>query len=132
MFAAAPAGTGNAPTIFRKEVDRMPGTKKLVRGASVARAPKLDLVGRARAEVETLVKDARRVGTGVQKRAERAMYDLEHRAERIFADLEARAVKAVAPVLRRTFATQREVRELRTMVVELARKVDDLARRPAA
>ena len=110
----------------------MPGIKKLVKRAPVARGGKLDLVGRARAEAESLVKDARRMGVGVQKRAERAVYDLEHRAERLLDGLEARAVKAVAPVLRRTFATQREVRELRALVMELARKVDDLARRPAA
>jgi hypothetical protein len=98
----------------------------------VARGRKLGLVDRARAEAETLVKDARRVGTGVQKRAERAMHDFEHRAEKLLGGLESRAVKAVAPVLRRTFATQREVRELRAMVAELARKIDDLARRSAA
>ena len=110
----------------------MPGTKKLVRRAPVARGGKLDLVRRARAEADSLVEDARRMGAGMQKRAERAMYDLEHGAERLLGGLEARAVKAIAPVLRRTFATQREVRELRAVVMELARKVDDLARRPAA
>jgi hypothetical protein len=110
----------------------MPGTKKLVRRAPAARDGKLDLVRRARAEAESLVKDARRMGLGMQKRAERAVYDLEHRAERMLVGLEARAVKAISPVLRRTFATQREVRELRLLVMELTRKIDDLARRPAA
>ena len=110
----------------------MPGTKKRTKPAPVARGGKLDLVGRARAEAESLVKDARRMGVGMQKRAERAGYDLEHRAERLLGGLEARAVKAMSPVLRRTFATQREVRELRALVMELARKLEDVTRRPAA
>jgi hypothetical protein len=110
----------------------MPGTKKRTNRGPVAPGRKLDLVGRARAEAQSLVKDARRLGVGMQKRAERAVSDLEHRAERLLGGLEARAVKAVSPVLRRTFATQREVRELRALVMALARKVDDLARRPAA
>jgi hypothetical protein len=46
--------------------------------------------------------------------------------------LEVRAVKAIAPVLRRTFATRREVGELRMALAALARKVDDLERAEVA
>jgi hypothetical protein len=106
--------------------------KKVVKVVPAARGGNLDLVRRARQDAESLVKDARRVGVGMQKRAGRALQDFEHRAEKLLGGLEVRAVKAVAPVLRRTFATQRELRELRALVMALARKVDDLARRPAA
>jgi polyhydroxyalkanoate synthesis regulator phasin len=89
---------------------------------------KLGLVDQARTEAESLVKDLRRVGTGVQRRAERAMHDFEHGAEKLIGGLEARAVKAIASVLRRTFATRREMRELRGTVADLTRRLDDLAR----
>jgi polyhydroxyalkanoate synthesis regulator phasin len=90
------------------------------------------LVGRARAEAEGLVKDVRRVGASVQKQAERAMRDVERRAQRILGGLENRAIKALEPVLRRTFATQREVRAVQATVAELTRKVDAMGGRPAA
>lgn len=89
-------------------------------------------MGRARAEAEGLVKDVRRVGAGVQKRAERAMHDVERRAERMLDGFEKRAVKAVEPMLRKTFATEREVRAVQAMVAELTRKVDALMARAAA
>jgi hypothetical protein len=92
----------------------------------------LGLVERARAEAEHLAKDARRVGVDMQKRAERAMHDLEHGAEKLVDGIEARAVKAMAPVLRRTFATQREVRELRAAVTDLTRRLDELTRAEVA
>jgi hypothetical protein len=53
--------------------------------------------------------------------AERAMHDCEHRAEQLVGGLEMRAVKAVKPVLRKTFATQSELREVRTLLAKLAR-----------
>ena len=90
------------------------------------------LVDRARAEAESLVKDARRVGVGVQKRAERALHDFEHGAEKLLGGFEVRAVKAIAPVLRGTFATRREVGELRMALAALTRKVDDLERAEVA
>jgi len=111
----------------------MPKLKKVVKSSrSVKSGGKVGLVGRARAEAKSLVKDARRVGEGVQKRAEKVLHDFERRAEKLIGTVEVRAVKAVEPVLAKTFATQREVRALRVMVEALARKVEDLARRSAA
>jgi polyhydroxyalkanoate synthesis regulator phasin len=111
----------------------MPRSKSVVKASPPAlRGKSLGLVGRARAEAETLVKDARRVGDRVQKRAEKVVHDFERRAEKLVGTIEGRAVKAMAPVLAKTFATRRDVQELRVLVAELARKVDDLARRSVA
>src|SRR6185436_5200611 len=90
------------------------------------------IVDRARAEAQMLVKDARRVGVGVQKRAERALHDFEHGAETLLGGLEVRAVRAVAPVLRRTFATRRDVGDLRMALAAVTRKVEDLERAEVA
>ncbi len=103
----------------------MPRTSKL-EGPASARA---GLVRRARSEAEALVRDAQRVGTQVQRSAEKIVADFERRAERVISRLEVRAAKAVAPALKRTFATRRELREMRGVLRELAEKVDDLARR---
>jgi polyhydroxyalkanoate synthesis regulator phasin len=81
---------------------------------------------------QSLVRDARLVGERVQKRAEKAVLDIERRAEKLLGTVEVRAVKALEPVLTRTFATRREVRELRQLVDALTRKVEDLARRSVA
>jgi polyhydroxyalkanoate synthesis regulator phasin len=111
----------------------MPKLKKVVKTSRpVKRGGKVGLVGRARAEAKSLVKDARRVGEGVQKRAEKVVRDFERRAEKLIGTIEVRAVKAMEPVLAKTFATQREMRELRSLVEALARQVEDLARRSAA
>lgn len=109
----------------------MPKTKKLVKAAP-ASARRVGLVGRARAEAESLVRDARRVGERVQKRAEKAVLDFERRAEKLIGTVEVRVIKAMEPVLAKSFATRREVRELRTLVDTLARKVEELARRSVA
>jgi polyhydroxyalkanoate synthesis regulator phasin len=111
----------------------MPKAKKVEKvSRAVGRNSKVGLVGRARAEAESLVRDARRVGEGMQKRAEKAVLDFERRAEKLIGSIEVKAIKAVEPVLTKTFATRREVRELREMVIALARKVEELARRSAA
>ncbi|MCC6848716.1 MAG: hypothetical protein IT294_09455 [Deltaproteobacteria bacterium] len=87
------------------------------------------LVGRARVEAGALVRDAQRVGARVQKRAEKLVADLERRAEKVVNGLETRAVKALAPALKRGFATRRELNEMRTAVRKLVERVDDLARK---
>ena len=46
----------------------------------------------------------------------KAVLDFERRAEKLLGTVEARAVKAMAPVLAKTFATRREVRELPALV----------------
>ena len=107
----------------------MPKTKKLVKAPpAVVRSGNIGLVGRARAEAESLVRDARRVGERVQKRAEKVVVDFERRAERLIGSVEVRAVKAMEPVLAKTFATRREVRELGKQVNVLASKIEELAR----
>ncbi|MCC6765618.1 MAG: hypothetical protein IT293_13235 [Deltaproteobacteria bacterium] len=85
------------------------------------------LVKRARVEASALVRDAQRVGAQVQKRAEKIVTDFERRAEKVVNGLEARAAKAVEPALKRTFATRRELSEMRAIVRKLVEKVDDLA-----
>ena len=105
-------------------------TEKVKR--AVAQASKVGLVGRARAEAKSLVKDARRVGEGVQKRAEKAVANFERRAEKLIGTIEVKAIKAVEPVLTKTFATRRELRDLREIVNTLARRIEELARRSAA
>ena len=107
----------------------MPRPKTMLK---VPRTGKAGFMGRARVEAEGLMKDARRVGAGVQKRAERAIHDMEYRAERMLGGLEARAVKAIEPMLRKTFATQREMRAVQVKMAELMRKIDALAARSAA
>ena len=111
----------------------MPKTRKLVKAPpGVVRRGNVGLVGRARAEAESLVRDARRVGERVQKRAEKVVVDFERRAEKLIGSVEVRAVKAMEPVLAKSFATRRELRELRDLVNALARQVEELARRSAA
>ena len=111
----------------------MPKTKNVVKAPrTVARSGNVGLVGRARAEADRLVRDARRVGEGVQKRAEKVVLNFERRAEKLIGSIEGRAIKAMAPVLAKTFATRREVRELRQLVSALTRQVEELVRRPAA
>jgi hypothetical protein len=112
-------------------IEEVPVMLKPTKMAKIA-GRNIGLVDRARAEAEILVKDARRVGVGVQKRAERALHDFEHGAETLLGGLEVRAVRAVAPVLRRAFATRREVGELRMALAALTGKVDDLERTEVA
>ena len=59
-------------------------------------------------------------------------FDFEHGAETLLGGLELRAVKAVAPMLQRTFATQREVGALRMELAALTRKVNGLERAEVA
>ena len=105
----------------------MPRSRRAGRvGAKVADG---GLVGRMRNEAQVLVRDVQRVGTQMQKNAEKVIADFERRAEKLVGRIEVRAVKAMEPALRRTFATRRELREMRATVKELAETVGDLARR---
>lgn len=101
----------------------MPRAKKAGRAtASAVSAAGAGLVGRARNEAKVLVRDA-------QKSAEKMIVDFERRAEKLVGKIETRAVKAMEPALKKTFATRRELREMRAVVSELAETVGELARR---
>lgn len=101
----------------------MPKAKKAGRTAVTAVGGRgAGLVGRARDEAKVLVRDA-------QKRAEKIVVDFERRAEKLVGTIETRAVKAMEPALKKTFATRRELREMRAVVTELAETVGELARR---
>lgn len=105
----------------------MPRANKSGRVAAIPTAA--GLVGRARDEAQVLVRDVRRVGAQMQKNAQKVITDFERRAEKLASRIEVRAVKAMEPALKRTFATRRELREMRAVVKELAETVGDLARR---
>lgn len=101
----------------------MPRAKKVGRvTAKTVGAAGAGLVGRARDEAKVLVRDAR-------KGAEKMITDFERRAEKLVGKIETRALKAIEPALKKTFATRRELREIRTVVSELAETVGELARR---
>jgi polyhydroxyalkanoate synthesis regulator phasin len=75
------------------------------------------------------VNDVRRVGERVQQRAEKVVRDFEKRAEKLVGKVETRAIKAVEPVLAKSFASRREVQDLRARVAELERQLKDLSKR---
>ncbi len=90
------------------------------------------LVSRARKEAKVLLTDARRLRRDAQRRAEKAVTDLEHRAERMLRTVETRAAKATEPVLGKSFASHREIRELARRVADLEKRVREMAKKYAA
>ena len=104
------------------------GAKK---GRASVRARNQGLVSRARNEAKNLVSDVRRVGERVQKQAEKVVRDFEKRAERLIGTVEARVVKAIEPALAKSFASRRDVQDLRARVAELERQLKDLNKRAA-
>jgi hypothetical protein len=65
-------------------------------------------MGRATKQAGRLVRDA-----------EKAILNLERRGEKLVGALEARAAKAVTPALRKSFASRRELDDLKQRVAEL-------------
>jgi polyhydroxyalkanoate synthesis regulator phasin len=91
------------------------------------------LVTRARKEAKVLLGDARRMRQDVQRRAERTVRDMERSAERMLGQFEARAAKITEPVLGKSFASRREMRQLVRRLDELEKTVGRLlASRSAA
>lgn len=111
---------------------RMAARKKVTAKKAPARGKgSRSLVGLARAEAESLMSDARRMGAGVQKRAERVVQSFEKRAEKLLRTLETRAAKMMEPVLGKSFASRRDLQDLRGRIADLEKQVKELARRSA-
>ncbi len=105
---------------------RKPTLKKLRETAKRTTARGESLMSRARKEAGVLVADARRLRRDTQQRAEKAVKDLERRGERLLGRLESRAAKLTEPVLGKSFASHREVRELARRVAELEKRLQQM------